>query len=225
MSATPPTTPPSQTSHSATYTPSPSTTPPSSHCSPTPTSVNVTYRVVGIKSINSDWLTPKPSDLIQITGSLAGVNTPISDGEDAAAEEDPVEIPCEARLTWGKISIHLTCLYYPSAPLFTDFGECKDETVDGADEAERLKSVSVTMQSAICSGEEMGGEMAEDEDVRDDDGNPLLVLHVNEGLDGSARLYCKKVTDGQNGLTDAVGESLGLGKNDEDMDEGEDTLR
>lgn len=219
MSNTPPTTLPRQTSSRAGYTPSPSTSPPSDLLSPNLTSVDVTYQVVRIKPTSKDWLTPSPSDIIQIIGPVSRVNTPISDDEEAA-EDDGFGVPCAAHLSWGNKSIHLTCLYYPSASLFMDFGGCIDETANAADEAERVRSVSVTMQDVIFGKEETGGEVVEDEDVRDDDGNPFMVLHVNEGLgaSGSARLYCKKVPDRQNGLTDGIVESLGLEKSEDRMD-------
>lgn len=219
MSITPPTTPPRRACNSAIYTPSPGTKAPSRPFSRTPTSVDVTYQIVRIKPSNTDWLTPKPSDLIQIIGPVSGGNTPKADDEDAAAaENDGFVIPCAARLNWDGKSIHLKCLYYPSASIFTGFGECADETANAADEAERAQSVSVTMQDAISREDETGGEMVEDENVRDDDGNPFMVLHVNRGLAGSARLYCKKVMHSHNGLTDGVGEILGLDKSDEKMD-------
>ena len=87
-----------------------------------------------------------------------------------------------------------------------------------------MKSVGVTMQDAIFSEEETGGEMVEDEDMRDDGGNPFMVLHVNKGLGGSVRLYCKKVTDSQNRLTDRIGEILGLDKSDNEMDDDVDVV-
>ena len=185
--------------------------------------MDVTYQVVRIKPTETDWLTPNPSDLIQIIGPMSGGSTPVPDNEEAA-EDDGLEIPCAARLTWGDKSIYLTCLYYPSASLFTGFRGCADNTVDAADEAEPVKSVGVTMQDAIFSEEETGGEMVEDEDMRDDGGNPFMVLHVNKGLGGSARLYCKKVTDSQNRLTDRVGEILRLVKSDNEMDDDVDVV-
>ncbi|CAD6566040.1 MAG: hypothetical protein ASARMPREDX12_007516 [Alectoria sarmentosa] len=215
--------PPRQTFNSRAYTPSPSTSPQRSPISPTPTSVDVTYQVVRIKPTETDWLTPNPSDLIQIIGPVSGASTPVPDNEEAA-EDDGFEIQCAARLTWGDKSIYLTCLYYPSASLFMGFRGCADKTVNAVDEAEPVKSVGVTMQDAIFSEEETEGEMVEDEDMRDDGGNPFMVLHVNKGLGGSVRLYCKKVTDSQNRLTERVGEILGLDKSGNEMDDDADVV-
>lgn len=82
-----------------------------------------------------------------------------------------------------------------------------------ADEAYRVSSVGITMQDAIFSEEEREEEIVEGgEDVRDDNGNPFLVLHVNRGLGAAARLYCKKLPSSQNGLTNGFFEELGLDK-------------
>ena len=84
-------------------------------------------------------------------------------------------------------------MYHPSAGLITDVGKCADETDRIADEADRVNSVGITMQDVLSSKRENQDEMEEDEDMRDDNGNPFMVLHVNQRLGGSARLYCKKV--------------------------------
>lgn len=138
---------------------------------------------------------------------------------DEDAEDDNYGISCLFHLAWGDNSVRLTCLYYPSSSLFTDFGRCIDETANAVDEAGHVRSVNVTMQDTVFNMIETGGEMTEDEDVRDDDGNPFLVLHVNEGLAESTRLYCKRVTDRQNGLTDKVVEYLGREKIEERVDD------
>lgn len=49
------------------------------------------------------------------------------------------------------------------------------------------------VEGAIFHGGETESAMTLGEDKRDDNGIPFLVLHVQEGLGGSARLYCKKV--------------------------------
>lgn len=138
------------------------------------------------------------------------------DGEAAEEEDDDdcFEIPCAAHLTWGGRSIYLNCLYYSSsATLFADIGDCSDKTAKMADEAYRVSSVGITMQDAIFSEKETEEEIVEGgEDVRDDNGNPFLVLHVNRGLGASARLYCKRLPSSQNGLTDGFLQELGLDK-------------
>ena len=132
-------------------------------------------------------------------------------------EDDGFVIPCAAHLTWGDRSIHVTCSYYPSASLFLNSEECAYETLGLVDKPDDVKSVGVTMQEAIFPKEESQGEMGEDGDMRDDNGNAFMILHVNKGLNGSARLYCKKVTNSQNGLSDGVGESSGLDKSAEEI--------
>ena len=205
------------------YTPSSISTPPSSLCSSpsTPTTiVDVTYQIVLIKPTNNrDWLMPSPSDRVQITGPVGSrggnaakcneggiVEVDVESGQRQGEGDDGFEIPCAARLTWGDRSIHLRCSYYPSVSLFTDpRGRADDETVvvwaddddDDDDEADEVRSVGITMQDAIFPEEDDEDEMAvdQDEDVRDDNGNAFMILHVNKGLAGvSARLYCKKVT-------------------------------
>ena len=166
----------------------------------------MTYQIVRVKPANTDWLTPSPSDLVQIVGPVSKGDGTISDDEEAATEvDDGIEVPCEAHLTWGERWISLTCLYDSSAALFTRVAGCADGAGNVADEAGGVKSVAITMQDAIFREEEAEDEMVEDEDMRDDNGNPFMVLHVNRGLDGSTRLYCKKVTDGQNGRSDGLG--------------------
>ena len=217
MLTTPPNTPPGQKS---TYIPSPNPDPPSSLLSPNPTSVDATYQIVRIKPAKAGWLTSNPSDLVHIKGPLSEGNTSICDFEEEA-EDNGFKIPCVA---WRDRLIHLTCLYNPSASIFTDFGGYADETVNTADEAEPIKSLTVKMQKAIFGEESTGEKRVEDEDMRDDGGNPFMVLHVNKGFIGvnkgfigSARLYCKKFADSQDGLTDGVDENLGLDKSDEGM--------
>ena len=51
----------------------------------------------------------------------------------------------------------------------------------------------VLMEGARFCGGETKSVMTLGEDKRDDNGIPFLVLHVKEGLCGSARLYCKRV--------------------------------
>lgn len=181
----------------------------------------MTYRIVGIKRpAHADWLTPRPSDLVQITGPVA--TTAVCDGGGgggggAAAEgnDEGFGIPCAAHLSWGDRSVHLECLYHSPAALFTVAGKCADETADAADGADRVDSVGITMQDAIVvsgGGEGDEGVEDDDDDVRDDNGNPFMVLHVNRGLGGSARLYCKKVPQSRIGLTAGSGESLAVGK-------------
>ena len=161
---------------------------------------------------------PSPSDLVQITGPVSWHDTTISDDEKAAAEEDDrLEIPCAAHVTWGDRSIHLNCLYHLSAALFTDVGECTDATPNMTNKADPVNSVGITMQNAILSGKGKGGEMTEDEDTRDDNGNPFMVLHVNKGLGASARLYCKKVPYGQMSLTGGFAENLAATKSGEGL--------
>ena len=171
---------------------------------------------------------PRPSDLVQIRGPVFRGDSAVFDDEEAAAavaaeeeaeeeEEGVFEIPCAAHLTRGDRSIHLNCLYYSSsATLFTDNRECADETVKMADETDRVSSVGITMQDVIFCAEESGDNKetveGEGEDVRDDNGNAFLVLHVNRGLGASARLYCKKIPNSRNGLMDGFVESLGLYK-------------
>lgn len=188
----------------------------------------MTYRIICIKPTNTDWLTPRSSDAVQITGPVSKNSTDIYDDEEAAAKEDGndgFEIPCSAHLTWGDRSIDLECRYYPSFSLFTDVGECADKTADMADEADRVKSVSLTMQDAIFSEKKREhDEIVNDEDMRDDHGNPFLVLHVNRGVCGSTRLYCKKVTDSQNCLMDGVGD-LGMIQSAEEIGDETDVVR
>ena len=152
---------------------------------------------------------PGPSDIVQIIGPVSRSNAAISGDEEAAEEEDDdddrFEIACAAHLTWGGRSIYLNCLYYSSsATLFADSGECVDKTAKMADEPDRVSSVGITMQNIIFSAEERAvDEMVEGgEDVRDDNGNPFLVLHVNRGLGASARLYCKKIPNSRNAVRD-----------------------
>lgn len=216
MLKTPPPTPSRQTS---TYQPCPNTDPPPSLLSLDPYSVDVTYHIVRIKPAKAGWLSPNSSALVQIIGPVPKGNTSVCDNEEAAAEEVGFEIPCAARVTWHDRSIRLKCLYYPSVSLFTGFEEYADETVNAAGDAECVKSVSVTMQDTIFGEEGTGNKMVKDVDMRDDNGNPFMVLHVNKGLAGSARLYCKKLTDSQNSLADGVDESLGLDKGNEEMDD------
>ena len=163
---------------------------------------------------------PGPSDIVQIIGPVSRSNAAISGDEEAAEEEDDddddrFEIACAAHLTWGGRSIYLNCLYYSSsATLFADIGECAEKTAKMADEPDGVSSVGITMQNIIFSAEERAvDEMVEGgEDVRDDNGNPFLVLHVNRGLGASARLYCKKISNSRNALRDGFFESLGLDK-------------
>lgn len=82
-----------------------------------------------------------------------------------------------------------------------------------ADKADRVNSVGITMQDAIVvSGGGKGDQLMENDDMRDDNGNPFMVLHVNRGLGGSARLYCKKVPRSQIGLVDGFREGLAVKK-------------
>ena len=202
MSTTRSTTPSRQKLNLVPYTPSPSTTPPSSTPS-TPINVDLTYRIVSIKPANTDWLTPSPSDLVQITGPVFKRNTTVSHAEETAAEaEDGFQIPCAAHLTWDDRSVSLKCLYHSSAGILTDVGDCADETVDKANEADRVNSVAITMQDAIFCKGKLGNVTVKEEDMRDDNGNPFMVLHVNIGLGRSVRLYCKKVSYRQICLTD-----------------------
>ena len=196
----------------------PSTVPPSS---PYTTRVDVTYQIVRIKPANIDWLIPSPSDLVQIIGAVPRGHATESDDEAAAADEedDAFEIPCAAHLTWGASSIYLTCLYYPSASRFTVPGECAHM----ADKTDSVKSVGITMQDTIFREEEREDEVAED--MRDDNGNPFMVLHVNKGIAGSARLYCKKITASRNGLMEKVGEKLGLDMSSEGTGDQVDVIR
>ena len=131
------------------------------------TSVDITYQIVSIKLTNSDWVAPFSTDHIHITGPIPKDNIDMSDNE-APSEDENFEIPCAAYLVWGDRSIKLTCLYYPSFSLFTDFRECED-------------------------GEGIVGAMTEDQDMEDDNGTPFLVLHAKAGLCGPARLYGKRV--------------------------------
>ena len=172
------------------------------------------YRIVGIKPTNRDWLMPSPSDFVQITGPVARGSTAVADAQEAAAEEeeeeDGFQIPCAAHLSWGDRSVSLECLYHSPAAIFTRARECADETVNVADKMDGVNGVSITMQNAIFSQGKTEDETAEEEDMRDDNGNPFMVLHVSNWLGRSARLYCKKVSHCQIGLTDDLGESLGL---------------
>ena len=179
------------------------------------------YRIVRIKPTNRDWLMPSPSDFVQITGPVSRGSTVVSDAEVAAAEEeeDGFRIPCAAHLSWGDRSVSLECLYHSPAAIFTHARKCADETVNVADEADWVNGVSITMQDAIFSQGKTEDETVEGEDMRDDNGNPFMVLHVNNWLGRSARLYCKKVSHSQIGLTDDLGESLDLEKSDEKVDD------
>ena len=169
------------------------------------------YRIVGIKPTNRDWLMPSPSDFVQITGPVARGSTAVADVEEAAAEEEEEEdgfrIPCAAHLSWGDRSVSLECLYHSPAAIFTRARKCADETVN---EMDGVNGVSITMQNAIFSQGRTVDETAEEEDMRDDNGNPFMVLHVNNWLGRSARLYCKKVSHSQIGLMDDLGENLDL---------------
>ncbi len=207
-----------QISASVAYTAPPSTERPSS---PYTTRVDVTYQIVRIKPTNTDWLIASPSDLVQIMGAVSRGHATKSDDEAAAADEedDAFEIPCAAHLAWGASSIYLTCLYYPSASHFTASGECAHM----ADKADSVKSVGITMQDTIIRKEEREDEIAED--MRDDNGNPFMVLHVNKGIAGSARLYCKKITASRNGLMDKVGEKFCLDKSSEETGDQVDVIR
>ncbi len=158
------------------------------------TSVDVTYQIVSIKFTNSHWVTPFPTDHIQIAGPISRDSNHISNNE-AASEDDDFEIPCSAYLVWGDRSINLTCLHYPSASLFIDFRECEDETANATDRANRAESVGFSMRDARVCGEDIAGAMTVDEDMRDDNGTPFLVLHVDVELCGAARLYGKRVVD------------------------------
>ena len=145
---------------------------------------------------------PSPSDFVQITGP---VSRAVSDAEEAAAaeeeeEEDGLRIRCAAHFSWGDWSVSLSCLYHSPTAIFTDAGECADATVNAADKADRANGVSITMQDAIFSQEKTADETVGEEDMRDDNGNPFMVLHVNNWLGRSARLYCKKVFHSQIGL-------------------------
>ena len=158
---------------------------------------------------------PNPSDFVQITGPVSRGST-----EEAAVgeeEEDRFRIPCAAHLSWGDRSISLECLYHSPAAIFTNAGECADETVNEADKADRANGVSITMQDAIFRKGKTEDETVEEEDMRDDNGNPFMVLHVNNWLGKSARLYCKKVCDSQIGLTDDLSDSLELEQSDEEV--------
>ena len=154
---------------------------------------------------------PSPSDFVQITGPVSKGSTAISDAEEEE-EEDSFRIPCAAHLSCGDRSVSLECLYHSPAAIFTDVGQCADETVHVADEADRVNGVSITMQDAIFSQGKTEDETVEEEDMRDDNGNPFMVLHVNDWLGKSARLYCKKVSHSQTGLTEDLSESLDLEK-------------
>ncbi len=157
-------------------------------------SVDVTYQIVSIKFTNSHWVTPFPTDHIQITGPISRDDNHISDNE-AALEDDDFGISCAAYLVWGDRSINLTCVYFPSASLFIDFRECEDETTNATARADCAESVGVSMRDARVCGEDIVGAMTVDEDMRDDNGTPFLVLHVNVELHGAARLYGKRVED------------------------------
>ena len=160
---------------------------------------------------------PSPSDFVQITGPVSRGSTAVSDAEEAAVEEDGFRIPCAAHLFWSDRSVSLECLYHSPAAIFTDAGECADEMVNVADKAGRVNGVSITMQDAIFGKGKTEDETLEGQDVRDDNGNPFMVLHVNNWLGRSARLYCKKVSHCQIGLTDDLSESLDLEKSDEEV--------
>ena len=202
------------------YSPSPSTTPPSSTSYfSSPARVDALYRIVRIKPTNRDWLMPSPSDFVQITGPVSRGSIAISDAEEVVVEgeEDHFRIPCVAHLSWGDWSVSLECLYQSPAAIFTDAGECADETANVADKVDRANGVSITMQEAIFRQGKMEDETVEEEDMRDDNGNPFMVLHVKNWLGRSARLYCKKVSHSQIGLTDDLSESLELEKSDEEV--------
>ena len=177
------------------------------------------YRIVRIKPTNRDWLMPSPSDCVQITGPVSRGSTAVSDAEEAAVEEeeDGFRIPCAARLSWGGRSVSLECLYHSPAAIFTDAGECADETAIMADKEDRVNGVSITMQDAIFGKGKTEDETVEEQDMRDDNGNPFMVLHVNNWLGRSARLYCKKISHSQIGLMNDLNESLDLEKSDEEV--------
>ena len=170
---------------------------------------------------------PSPSDFVQITGPVSRGSTVVSDAEVAAAEEEEEEeeekdgfrIPCAVHLSWGDRSVSLECLYHSPAAIFTHAKKCADETVNMATEADWVNGVSITMQDAIFSQGKTEDETVEGEDMRDDNGNPFMVLHVNvNNWPGrSARLYCKKVSHSQIDLTDDLGESPDLEKSDEEV--------
>lgn len=162
---------------------------------------------------------PSPSDFVRITGPISRGSTAISDAKEAAVEEDEdrFRIPCTAHLSWGNRSVSLECLYHSPAAIFTDVGECTDEIVNVADKADRVNGVSITMQDAIFSQGKTEGEKVGEEDMRDDNGNPFMVMHVNNWLGRSARLYCKKVPHSQTGLTDDLSESLDLKRSDKEV--------
>ena len=168
---------------------------------------------------------PSHSDFVQITGPVSR-GSAVSDAEEAAVEEEEEEeeeeedgfrIPCAARLSWGDRSVSLECLYHSPAAIFTDAGVCADETVIMADKADRVNGVSITMQDAIFGKGKTEDETVEEEDMRDDNGNPFMVLHVNNWLGRSARLYCKKVSHSQISLMDDLNESLDLENSDEEV--------
>ena len=142
---------------------------------------------------------PSPSDFVQITGPVSRGSDAVSDAEEEEEEEeDGFRIPCAAHFSWGDWSVSLSCLYHSPTAIFTDAGECADARVDVAD---RANGVSITMQDAIFSQGKTEDETVGEEDMRDDNGNPFMVLHVNNWLGRSARLYCKKVSHSQIGLT------------------------
>ena len=184
------------------------------------------YRIVRIKPTNRDWLTPSPSDFVQITGPISKGDTAASAAETATAkeeeekeQEDEFRIPCAAHLSWGDRSVSLECLYHSPAAIFTHARERADGTVNvAAGQADRVKGVSITMQDAIFAHGRTGDETVEgEEDMRDDNGNPFMVLHVKNWLGRSARLYCKKVCRGQIGPRDDRSESLDLERSDEEV--------
>ena len=53
-----------------------------------------------------------------------------------------------------------------------------------------VRSVPVSVQETIFVM-----TMTMDEDMKDDNGTPFLVLHVYERRYGSARLYCKRAVE------------------------------
>ncbi|CAF9930232.1 hypothetical protein IMSHALPRED_008123 [Imshaugia aleurites] len=181
----PPSTPYRQTSSSASDAPSPSTDQTSIFSALAVTSIDFIYQIVQIKPTGSDWVTPSPTDHIQITCRVPRDKPQEPDDDEEACEDEDSAIPCAACLVWGGRSINLTCLYLPAALLFTDFEGCRDETANGTDRRDRVESLGF--------GLETGGGTVLDEDMRDDNGTPFLVLHVIGELHGSARLYCKRV--------------------------------
>lgn len=163
------------------------------------TSVDALYQIVRVKTKSSDWVTPTPKDLVHFFGPVLGGNKYTSNDE-ATLESDGSKILCAGRVVWGDRLIYLECLYHPSTSLFTDVESWEDETVSAKDRADRVETVGVSMQNAVCRGEQTGRVLTADEDVRDDNGSSFLVIHVNKGLSGSTRLYCKRMMKRRGGL-------------------------